>query len=65
MSQSICKILFLKMPGAGDELSGGVVANLPADSVHHEFMEVSSGQYEAILDRLEAGVLPVVLKAPR
>jgi len=65
MSQSICKILFLKVPGADDVFGQQVAESLPQGDVHHEFVDVTEGDYEAILDRLEPGVLPVVLKAPR
>lgn len=65
MSEPIRKILFLKVPGADDVLASGLAQGIPSDDVHHEFMDVKPGQYEAILDRLAPGVLPVVLKAPR
>jgi hypothetical protein len=65
MSQSICKILFLKVPGADEGFASAVAQNIPADTVQHEFLEVAPEQYDAILDRLGAGVLPIVLKAPR
>gem|GEM_PF-2343552 len=65
MSQPICKVLFLKVPGADDGFGRQVAESLSQGDVHHEFVDVAEVGYEAILDRLEPGVLPVVLKAPR
>lgn len=65
MSESIRKVFFLKVPGAEEAFAAELTGHLPSAGVDYEFMEVSEGHYDGILDRLEAGVLPIVLKAPR
>jgi len=59
------KILFLKVPGADDDLGQQVAEHLPDGDVVHEFCELGGDNYDAVLDRLQPGVLPVVLRAPR
>lgn len=65
MSESIRKILFLRVPDADEAFAAAVMANLPTAGVEYESLDVSEDQYDTILDRLEPGILPVVLKAPR
>jgi hypothetical protein len=70
MSGKYCKVLFLTVPDdqaeePADVLGRLVAEHLPKDQVVHEFVELRSGEYDAVLDRLEAGVLPVVLKSAR
>jgi len=65
MSESIRKVLFLRAPDADEVFASAVMANLPKGVVEYEVLNLMEGQYDAILDRLEPGILPVVLKAPR
>jgi hypothetical protein len=70
MSEKVCKVLFLTVPdGAAaepaDAFGRRVAEHLPGGEIRHEFVEVGPGRYDEILDRLEAGVLPVVLKSAR
>ncbi|HDP89660.1 MAG TPA: hypothetical protein ENN42_06865 [Thioalkalivibrio sp.] len=64
MTQSVNKILFLRVPEADDSFGRQIIDGL-GDGVSHEFVDVTPGDYDAILDRLGPGVLPVVLKASR
>lgn len=70
MNAKVCKVLFLTVPDdaadVGTDAFGRRIADhLPSDRAVHEFMELGSGRYDAVLDRLEAGALPVVLKSAR
>lgn len=65
MNESVRKVLFLRVPDADEAFAAAIMASLPAGVVEHESVQVLEGQYDAILDRLESGVLPVVLKASR
>lgn len=65
MSESIRKVLFLRVADADEAFAAAVTASLPGGIVEHEYMDVLEGQYDAVLDRLEPGTLPVVLKASR
>lgn len=69
MSAKIRKVLFLTVPDDAaadppDAFGRRVAEHLPGDT-EHEFMEMGPGRYDAVLDRLGAGVLPVVLKSAR
>lgn len=70
MSENVCKVLFITVPDeeAGepaDALGRRIADHLPQDGAVHEFMELRPGEYDAVLDRLDAGALPVVLKSAR
>jgi hypothetical protein len=70
MSGIISKVLFLTVPDDGaaepaDAFGRRVAEHLPGSEIRHEFVELAPGRYDDILDRLEAGVLPVVLKSAR
>jgi hypothetical protein len=70
MSGKISKVLFLTVPDGGatepaDAFGRRVAEHLPGSEIRHEFVELGPGRYDDILDRLEAGVLPVVLKSAR
>ena len=58
----VSKILFLRVPEADADFAQKIAGGISADGVAHEFVDVGPDTYESILDRLEAGVLPVVLK---
>jgi hypothetical protein len=70
MSENVCKVLFLTVPDeeageSADVLGHRIADHLPDGRAVHEFMELRPGEYDAVLDRLDAGVLPVVLKPAR
>lgn len=62
MSDSICKVLFLKVPGADEGFERDLRSGLPQGDVAHEVHDLAAPDYDAILDGLEPGVLPVVLR---
>lgn len=59
------KILFLRVPGADDDLGQQVAEHLPDGDVVAEFCDLAGEDYDAVLDRLQPGVLPVILRAAR
>jgi hypothetical protein len=58
----VSKILFLRVPDADADFGKHIASGISADGVAHEFVDVGPDTYDSILDRLEVGVLPVVLK---
>lgn len=65
MSGSGSKILLLSLPGDAEALGRQLARALSSTAVSHEFLDVAPSCYEAILDRLEGGALPVILKSRR
>ena len=64
-AKKVSKILFLRVPEADASFGQQVAGGLAGGSVAHEFIDVSADTYDMILDRLEDGALPVVLKTGR
>lgn len=62
MSESKSKVLFLKLAGADDGFAQELITGLDGSDATHEVQDLSTGDYDAVLDRLGPGVLPVVLR---
>lgn len=63
--KKVNKILFLRVPEADTGFGQQVAGCLSDRGVAYEFIDVGADTYDTILDRLEDGVLPVVLKPGR
>ena len=59
------KILLLSLPGEAEAFGQELASGLAQAGVSHEFVDVAPNYYDTILDRLEAGAIPVILKSLR
>lgn len=65
MSAPGSKILLLSLRGEAEAFGEELASGLSQAGVSHEFVDVAPNYYDTILDRLEAGAIPVILKSLR
>lgn len=59
------KILILNISDAGRDFADGLASAVPACGGEVSQLDVTADNYEAILDMLESGATPVVIKENR